>query len=70
MGGPPSYTDEQLRRAHAGLGITDADFDEMVRLLSESLRAFGLIGDDLNATLGEIRARRPLIVGRPEHRPH
>jgi hemoglobin len=70
MGGPPSYTDEQLRRAHAGLGITDADFDEMVRHLSESLRAFGLRGDDLNATLGEIRARRPFIVDRPQDRSH
>lgn len=62
MGGPPSYTNEQLRKAHARLGITDADFDEMVGLLSKALRASGLAGEDLVATLDEIRARRRYIV--------
>jgi hemoglobin len=70
MGGPPSYTNEQLREVHAPLGITGEDFDEMVRLLHGSLKAFGMSGDDLDFTLSEIRARRPYIVGSSEDRPH
>jgi hemoglobin len=42
MGGPASYTDEQIARAHVRLGITRADFDEMAELFRETLEDFNL----------------------------
>lgn len=62
MGGPASYTDEQLQQLHAHLGITDADMDEMARLLTEALEEHGVEPDDRDALLREIEARRRFIV--------
>ena len=33
MGGPASYTDEHIEHVHTRLGITLAEFDEMIELL-------------------------------------
>lgn len=48
MGGPASYTDEQIARAHARLGITAAEFDEMAMLFRETLEDFGLPDADID----------------------
>jgi hemoglobin len=61
-GGPPSYTNAQLRRVHAGLGIGDDDFDEMLRLLEETLKAFELGDADRNAFMADLHSRRAYIV--------
>lgn len=38
IGSPDSsHSDEQLARAHAQLAVTESDFDELIRLLSETL---------------------------------
>ncbi|HSJ15567.1 MAG TPA: group 1 truncated hemoglobin [Longimicrobiales bacterium] len=42
MGGPASYSDEQMARAHQRLGISHEDFDEMALLFGETLEDFGL----------------------------
>lgn len=47
MGGPAAYTDEQLRRVHAALGITKAEFTEMSMLLEETLEDFDLKPEDV-----------------------
>lgn len=62
MGGPASYTDEQLQQLHAHLGITDDDMDEMACLLSKALEEHGVEPDDRDALLREIEARRRFIV--------
>ena len=66
MGGPASYTDERLEQLHAHLNISGSDFDEMKRLLDETLEEFSFEPSDKQAVLGEIEARRRLIVKGPQ----
>lgn len=62
MGGPASYTDEHLRLAHARLGIDSAAFDRMTALMRETLEDFRMADRDVDSVIGQMRARRDLIV--------
>ena len=62
MGGPASYTDEALRQVHAHLQISQSDFDEMARLLEETLEDFDFAPADINTVMKEIRGRSPYVV--------
>ncbi len=64
MGGPASYTDEQLKRAHARLGVTQAEFSLMADLLHETLEDFDLAADDVAAVDRAFRQRETFIVAR------
>ncbi len=65
MGGPASYDDEALRRAHARLAITRADFVEITGLLRESLEDAGLPADDVEHVIRQVQRREGVIVSRP-----
>ncbi len=67
-GGPPSYTNAHLRHVHARLGIGGDDFDEMLRLLEETLRSFDLAAADREVFLSDLRARRAYIITTPTPR--
>jgi len=62
LGGPASYTNERLAAMHTRLGINNADFDEMQRLLAETLEEHGVSAEDVGAVMREIEARRDSIV--------
>lgn len=62
MGGPASYTNDQLERLHAHLKIDNAAMDEMVSLLSETLEEFDFDPSDVDQIAGEIRSRSGYIV--------
>jgi len=62
MGGPASYTDEHIEHVHARLGITLAEFDEMVELLTETLEDFELGSEDIAKIGQELRKRESVIV--------
>jgi hemoglobin len=64
LGGPASFSDEHLAKVHAHLGIGDADFDEMARLLDESLTQHRVKPDDRTEVMRKIEARRGVIVSR------
>lgn len=64
MEGPATFADSQLERAHARLGITPAEFDEMVDLLRETLEDAGLEPADVEQVLREVRQRERLVVAR------
>lgn len=64
MGGPVSITDDALRRAHARLGITMAEFREAGELLRESLEEFGLHPADVAHLYNVFTSYAPLIVTR------
>lgn len=64
LGGPASFTNERLHQMHAHLDIGNADFDEMARLLDESLAEHGFEAADREQVIGEIEARRSVIVTR------
>jgi hemoglobin len=61
-GGPASYPNEVLADIHAHLAVDDASFDEMVRIMGETLIAFDLDSADQEEILDAIRARRGYIV--------
>jgi hemoglobin len=63
MGGPVTYTNEVLQQLHATLQITDAAFDEMIRLMGETLEDFDFEADDVAAVVADLRSRKPFIVG-------
>jgi hemoglobin len=69
MGGPAAFTDEALRRAHARLSITPAEFDEMAELLRETLEDHEFQSADVDTIVAEFRRREPWIVTRPGRMP-
>lgn len=62
MGGPIAYSSEDLLGKHDGLGVTNEAFDEMARILQETLNEYGFDFDDIKLMLRELEVRRPLIV--------
>lgn len=62
LGGPADYTGDRLAQLHAHLNISESDFDEMKVILATTLTDHGFSGDDTKAVMGEIEARRSVIV--------
>lgn len=62
LGGPASYTNEQIARAHARLGITSEEYDEVAELLRETLEDFGLDDADVERLMAHVAALRPFII--------
>lgn len=62
LGGPASYTDNQLRQLHSHLDITHAHFDELETVLQEALEKHNVAAEDIDAVVAEFGKRRPLIV--------
>lgn len=62
LGGPAEFADSRLQRAHAHLGVTHAQFDEVAALLRETLEAAGFASDDCATVIQAVEARRGLIV--------
>lgn len=61
-GGPASYSDETIERAHRPLEITGAAFAEIARILRETLEEFGLEEHDIESVCAEFLRRREVIV--------
>ena len=62
LGGPASYTDEQLQRLHARLNLENRHFDEVKETLSRTLLAHGFSEQDNARVMVELEIRRPVIV--------
>src|SRR5207237_10515352 len=62
-GGPCTYTGRDMRSVHAGMGITDAQFNALVEDLVKSLDKFKVPEKEKGELLGIIRPMRPSIVG-------
>lgn len=62
MGGPAAFSDDMLKRVHARFEITRADFDEVARLLRETLVEFDMDHDDIQTVMFEIESRSPVII--------
>ena len=68
MGGPASFSDEHLQRAHKHLGITAAEFGLLADLMRETLEDFELAAADIDFILREVALRQravvsPVVVG-------
>jgi hemoglobin len=62
-GGPCVYTGKDMRTAHRGMGITDADFNALVEDLTKSLNKFNVPAKEQGELLGILGPLRAQIVG-------
>ncbi|MFC4273042.1 group 1 truncated hemoglobin [Sneathiella chungangensis] len=62
LGGPASYTDEQLHRLHERLNLENSHFDEVVETLSDTLKKHSFSADDVAAVRDALEQRRSAIV--------
>ena len=62
LGGPASYTDEQLRNIHVRMGIKDRHFSLVVDLLGDTLEDHELEQEHIDAIVAALEARRGAIV--------
>jgi hemoglobin len=62
LGGASVYSGRDMRTAHAGLGIDDAQFTMACRLLTQSLRDSGVAADVIDRAIVDIEKLRPVIV--------
>ena len=61
-GGPCKYTGKSMKEAHAGMGITSADFNALVEDLVGALDKFKVKEADKNALLGVLGPMKSDIV--------
>jgi hemoglobin len=62
-GGPCTYTGKDMKTAHKGMGITDADFNALVEDLKKSLDKFKVPDKEQGELLGALASLKPQIVG-------
>ena len=62
MGGPDSYSNDQIGHYHATKGITESVFLAALGLLAEILEEFGFENADIQTLLDELMNRKSIIV--------
>ena len=62
-GGPCTYTGKDMKTAHKGMGITDADFNALVEDLKKSLDKFKVPAKEQGELLGALGSLKTQIVG-------
>jgi truncated hemoglobin YjbI len=62
-GGPCKYGGKDMKTAHKGMGITDADFDALVEDLVKALDKFKVGATEKNELLGALGGMKGQIVG-------
>ena len=63
LGGPRDYRGRDLTIAHAGLNITDTEFDRVVGHLNAALVEVGADDGTIRTVIGAVAATRDQIVG-------
>lgn len=64
-GGPCTYTGKDMKTAHQGMGLSNADFDALVEDLTKALDAAGVSAADKQELLGVLGPMRTDIVEKP-----
>ena len=62
-GGPCTYTGRDMKTAHKGMGITDADFNALVEDLQKSLNKFKVPDKEQGELLSILGSLKPQVVG-------
>src|SRR5215467_4324122 len=62
-GGPCTYTGRDMKTAHKGMGVTDADFNALVEDLQKSLNKFKVPDKEQGELLSILGSLKPQIVG-------
>ena len=63
LGGPASYTEEQLHTIHASMGIRDHHFDLIIDLVSETLEDHDVDAQDIGRLAEKLNGYRSSLVG-------
>lgn len=66
IGGPEVFSGRDMKTAHAGLGITSADFDAVTGHLVDTLTGLGVPADTIGQIGAAIAPLRADIVTAPE----
>ncbi len=61
-GGPDGYRGKDLGVAHAGRGITDADFDRVIGHAADALAAAGVDADTIGQVAGALMPLREKVT--------
>ena len=64
-GGPCKYTGKDMKTAHAGMGISTADFNALVEDLTKTLVKFKVGKTEQDQLLGALAPMKPMIVEKP-----
>jgi hemoglobin len=64
-GGPCTYTGRDMKNAHAGMGVTSAEFDALVGDLMATLNKFKVGEREKNELLGALGPMKSDIVEKP-----
>jgi hemoglobin len=62
MGGPVSYSNEELERVHSRYKIDKASFDQVLDLLQEALEDFDIEEDDINSIVQNFKSRSRFVI--------
>ena len=62
-GGPCKYTGKDMKTAHAGMKITDDEFNALVEALKKSLDKFKVGAQEQSDLIGALAPMKPDIVG-------
>ena len=62
MGGPASFTDDHIARAHRGMVIEHHHFDRLKEIVIETLEDFDVASDDIGTIVGAFEDRRALLI--------
>ena len=62
LGGPVSYTDEQLRKLHTSMGIQDHHFDVILDLVQETLEDHDIDKQAVTSIIEKMNTYRSAIV--------
>lgn len=62
LGGPANFSDQRLANAHKHLRLQHVHFDEVVTLMTDTLKEAGFSNDDVQTVVAAIEARRAIIV--------
>lgn len=63
-GGPVEYDGADMRAAHEGMGLGDAEFDAVAEHLDAALRANDVGSENREAILSKVEALRDPVLGR------
>ena len=62
LGGPASFTDDHLKRAHTRLNISDDHFNEMKLMLAGVLSDAGFESEDVDLVMAAVENHRTNVV--------
>lgn len=65
-GGPCTYTGRSMKTTHAGMGVSNADFDALVGNLVATLNTFHVPEREKNELLGALGPMKKDIVEKPQ----